>query len=567
MSRDEKSKFSIFKVADGIIDKLAENLARKGYVNVECNNPHQTLFISRGEPGLPKWVSFLESISDSDQIRELTKITPAFILLYSIEKTCYAITGGGGHCHIKRYVDENFGLDTISKIIEPDKIKVIRQKALTGRVEELERVFKESYNYDFDTSNWGKLTKEIIGKLNKSLFNELFGIAGGKSATVKLAAKSSLWMSKSVSSEELDEIIRKLHEIQNKQPRFYLFKGYIQIQNKMLINSLDNRILENLNDEFERFLNQQRTYIESTIHLSYGDAKEFLLCDQYSLALPNPKDQIRVDTLDLPTVFSLFHQKVFPEIKRHHLVQTKIIGQDSDGEERDVRGSLKKFLYAEVTFQDEKYYFVDGRWYQLTEDFRREIDVMVEKIIKESDNKFSLPLWSGGLISKNEPEYITEICADNRFINMHNQHIPLRNGRAELCDVISLKSGVHLVFIKRGTGSGLRELFAQARFSMEFFKNDTQFRDKAFSKIQEKNRGRKIHKAALDKSSVVLAINDKSINRNHKPLENKLTTLAKLDLIHCVNNLKELGIEHVIIHEIKYDRPVKRQQTRRLVMN
>lgn len=140
---------------------------------------------------------------------------------------------------------------------------------------------------------------------------------------------------------------------------------------------------------------------------------------------------------------------------------------------------------------------------------------MVEKIIRESGNSFSLPLWTDGIASKNEPEYITEICADSQFVKMHDQHIPLQNGRdkAELCDIISLSSSVHLVFIKRGTGSALRELFAQARVSIELFKNDKQFQEKAFSKIQERNRGKKISKTELEKCSVVLQFcTDKSKN-------------------------------------------------------
>ena len=69
----------------------------------------------------------------------------------------------------------------------------------------------------------------------------------------------------------------------------------------------------------------------------------------------------------------------------------------------------------------------------------------------------------------------------------------------------------------------------------------------------ERNFGAKI-KSDFSKYTVVLAINDRALNRNHKPLGSKLTTLAKLELIHCVEFLeKELGVGRVIVYEIKYE--------------
>ena len=145
-----KSKFSIFKLRSegNTIDELIAELQTRGYTEEHVPDTEKRLFIHKGEQRQPKWVAFLMQICESNELESLMKRMPSFVLLYSMEQAHYAVTGGAGHCHIKRYIEEDFGLDTICRVLEPDNIKSLRQTALAGKVQQLERIFKESYNYN-----------------------------------------------------------------------------------------------------------------------------------------------------------------------------------------------------------------------------------------------------------------------------------------------------------------------------------------------------------------------------------------------------------------------------------
>jgi len=557
MGMKEKYKFAIYKIQDetGIVEQLINHLQSKGYEKILCCDKMQILLIHRGDPEPPSWINFLEHIAQDNSALKINKINPSFVLLNCIENKCYAITGGSGHHHINQFVEEDFGLDAISRIIEANRIKLIRQTAFAGKIQQIERIFKEFYNYNFDTSNWGKLTKEILGEIDKKLLNILFDLKGGKSRSIKLAGKTSFWIGKDITCDELNSVLKKLHGIHHIQPKIPLFSGYRRIEDESRKDVLYKHLLEDLSMQFEKYSDNKKSFIETNLHISYSDAKELILCDRYSIKLPGKEPEV-VDTLDLPTVFLVLENKGYTEFKKHFLTQITIKGLNDKDIEIDISGGLKRFIYAEISLDGNNYYFVDGKWYQLTVEFQKEIDKRTEDIIHIcSESSFSLPelkRWSG---LETEPSYITEICNNPIFVKMHADHIRFSTGnnKAELCDVVSLKDGVHLVFIKRGTGSSLRELFAQARTSIELFKKDDKFKKDAIAKFQKNSRYPKTGQISFDNFTVVLAIMGKSINQSTKPLASKLSTLAKLDLINCVNYFREdLEIRRIIIYEIKH---------------
>jgi uncharacterized protein (TIGR04141 family) len=555
MGTKDKFKFAIYKIQEetDIIEKLVEYLKAKGYEDAPCYDHNQILMVYKGEPEPPSWINFLKHITSDRSALKIKKINPCFVLLNRIENKCYAITGGSGHHHINQFIEEDFGLDAISRILEADRIKLIRQTAFAGKILQLERIFKEFYNYNFDTSNWGKLTKEILGQIDNKLLNALFDLRGGKTRSIKLAGKSSFWISRGVTHEELNSVLKKLHSVSHIEPKIPLFSGYRCIDDEALKKVLVERLLDELSMQFEAYLDNPDSYTETNLHISYTDAKELILCDKYSINFPGKEPEV-VDTLDLSAIFSALQKNQHTEFKKHFLSQISIVGLNDKDIERDISGGLKRFIYAEISLEDENYYFVDGKWYQLTDEFQKDIDKRAKAIIDNcSDPSFSLPDWRGWTSTNKEPDYINEICASPNFVKMHNDHIRIGTGndKAEMCDAVFFKEGVHLVFIKRGTGSSLRELFAQVRTSVELYKRENKFQKDAIAKVLKKSRYPKTGKFSFTDFSVVLAIIDKSINQSHKPLGSKLSILAKLDLINCVNYIKsDLEIKRVLIHEV-----------------
>lgn len=560
MNTKEKLKFSIYKISDtaNSVEQLTTYLFSKGYQKITCNDPTQVLFICRSRPESPNWLTFLEEIVEDSSDLELTKLIPSFVLLKFIDEYCYAVTGGNGHHHIKKYIDEDFGLDIISRILDSDKIKLIRQSILTGKVAQQEKIFKELYNYNFDHSNWGKLTKEIVGEIDTSEFCEIFDIKGGMTKNIKLSGKSSFWIGKGITSEELTSIIMCVHNVNQMKQKINLFNGYHQIKDKTFTEILSSQLFKELEMQFEEYRYSPKQFRDSGIYISYSDAKELLLCDRYEIRLPGKKVPEIVDILDLTTVFQTLIERGYNEFKNYFFSQIRIIGLSDNDIETDVQGGLKKFVYAEIYYNNQNYYFIDRKWYQLTPEFQNEINKKINELIAQcSSLSFKLPEWERNV--RTEPEYISKVCENNDFIEMHSKHIFFGTGKSktELCDIISSKDDVNLVYIKRGTGSSLRELFSQARISVEVFKNDVKFRANALSKVNQILKSKNMKEISFEKFNVVLAIKDNSLNRSRKTVVDKLTILAKLDLINCVNFIKnELGIENVIIYEFSEQKSI-----------
>jgi uncharacterized protein (TIGR04141 family) len=110
----------------------------------------------------------LTQVVDDPTKLKTTNENTSFVLLRTINGHTYAFTGGIGFFAIQGTVNRDFGIDLISKIIDPDRIKYIKQKPLAGKTVQEERVYKEYYNYNFDPNNWGKVSKEILGEISDS---------------------------------------------------------------------------------------------------------------------------------------------------------------------------------------------------------------------------------------------------------------------------------------------------------------------------------------------------------------------------------------------------------------
>lgn len=568
MENCDKLKFSIYKLVDqsNIVEDLTTRLQTRGYKQKYCEKPDSILFLNQGESKPPTWRNFLSQVSQDPDIFALTKKNPSFVLLHSIEGKHYAIAGGGGHLHINAFVEEDFGIDAICRILDPDRIKALTQGQFVGSIVQQEKIFRNFYDYNLDASNLSKLTKEIFGEINAKMLKKVFKLTRRFEKTSKLSGKRCFWLGVSVSYEELVSVITALHQINQLERKIDNYRGYEQIKDKILLERLNEALSQELKMQYEEYCQNPDRHLDTRVHVSYSDAKELLLCDHFSMLHSKIKKELNSKEpdsrlLNLTTVFSVLHQNDFKEFSWSLMDRIRIVGLDGDGEPTNVDGHLRKFIYAEIPEGDRVYYFYGGTWYVLSNEFEEQIHKKTAEIIGAcSDPLFALPEWKDWRTSGKEDDYINEACSDPTFVKMHKVPVYFHtgSGNSELCDIVSAQASPNLVFIKRGTGVSLRDLFSQARMSVQLFKGNPKFREEAISKVYSQERRPSRTKMSFDRCGVVLAIIDNSPNRSKKSLCDKLSVLAKLELLDCVQFLRnECGIDRIIIHEIKRAAPLK----------
>ena len=560
MKNRDKLKFSIYRLTDQntVIEDLIKKLQSNGYHEKHCKKPNSRIFLNEGESKPPNWRGFLTQLSTDPVVLSVTKKNPAFVLLHFIEGKLYAITGGGGHLHIKPFIEEDFGIDAICRILDPNRIKALTQGEFVGSVIQQERIFRDFYDYNFDASNLSKLTKEIFGEISARTLRKVFKLTKKLEKSTKLSGKRGFWLGVSVSYDELVSVTVALHQISQLDRKFNTYRGYEPIKDRNLIKQLDEALLQELQIQFQEFCHNPDRHIDTRVHISYSDAKEMLRCDHFLILHHRIKDGNRLDQLDLRTLFSVLKKNGIKEFPSSFFNRIWIRGQSSDDEPTNVHGCLRKFLYAEIPEDAAIYYYYSGTWYVLSYEYEEQIQKKAAEIIHAcSDPSFSLPEWKGWTINSEEGDFISEVCRNSLFVKMHNVPIYFHEGpgNSELCDIVSLDDNPNLVFIKRGTGISLRALFSQVRMSVQLFKESPKFRSEAISKLCSQRGNASQGRISFDRYGVVLAIIDNSLNRSKKPLSEKLSVLAKLELLDCVKFLRDNGIDRIIVHEIRRKMP------------
>lgn len=542
--REIKHKFAIYKINDVV--SCTKNLKENGFEEIECKDPKYRLYTTK-KVKKPKWERILLQVAEDPTKIKASNETSSFVLLRTIGANAYAFTGGIGFFSIQNYIVQDFGIDLISKIIDPDRIKYIKQKPLAGKTVQEEHIFKEYYNYEFDPNNWGKISKEILGEIKDTDLKTDLGIDISGKFKIRLQGKSSFTINRSLTLDQLDTVLERLEEFSNKEDKFRLYKGFSEVKNRDRKNSLSEILIQNLISLYKGYRDKKYDTVESDIIISYADVREFILSDYYVLSYKT--DSITLNELSLEHIFDFLIDLGIEEFDESYLSMVKIAGYDNEDEMRYM-DKLKVFLVADVLKEKTNYCYIDQKWFEVSKDL---IEIANEEVCKVLENyivdDFKLPHWKHDSEKlETEDSYIPGICSGN-LVQMHRNHIYIKgHDKAEVCDIVDLRKDEALfIFVKKGLGTSLRELFAQARNSIELYYKDGQFRSDSLKKIKDKTT----QNFDENKVGVILAFTDHILKRDTLLVE-KISTVVKLDLIQTFSFLDGMGIKNIMIYEIPH---------------
>lgn len=158
----------------------------------------------------PEWKNFLEELVDD--LPSIKNISYSYVMFLEYESKIFAVTGGKGYLVIQEYKDNNFGLELLSKILDPNDpvIKQTTDRYLSGN-----RIGAKNYFLNYvslnSESSISNFFKSIVTFFTKKQIEEIFGIPidYGRNE-YKFDVKDSIKLGKELNIKELDIFIKKL---------------------------------------------------------------------------------------------------------------------------------------------------------------------------------------------------------------------------------------------------------------------------------------------------------------------------------------------------------------------
>ncbi len=427
----------------------------------------------------PDWQYPLKELVNN--LPTLQNSNHSFVLFLECQDNTFAITGGKGYLVLQEYKDYNFGLELLSKILDPNDsiIKETNDRYLSGNKSSGQHQFLGlvTLNSESSISNFFKGVDVFF---KKERIEELFGVKieeGRKD--YKFVARDSVRLGKSLSVGDLDIFINSINELLN-QKTISNINNFYELNSKDPINNVLNELLV---QEFKRCSDNQKNSSENLFLLQIQAE-----CDKFNL-LKKSTGQVLSSYeghLEIQDIFKLYVEKFKVNIQQGEnknvlddfIKQIFVVGV-IDGD-TPVEQSLLSLLDFKAMHNGKTYWLMNGKWVYLDETF---IDILNEQFYRKVTSKYrqsrpldELKVWKKDIgegeynFSHNTIENI--LVLDKIFVD-----------NIEICDLLLIEeTESFFIHVKDGLDRDARVLSEQIMSSMTAVNNAQRFGDLKFFK-------------------------------------------------------------------------------------
>lgn len=429
-------------------------------------------------PSEPKWKKFFESVIDDDQdiLKNNQSWSESFIMFLLNTKTenLYAVTGGSGFYVAQDFIDDNFGVDILSRLIKKeDKIlKSVKEKSVVGGILGTTKYFRNNYNLS-ENDSFGKIYQELKANLNKDALQSHFGFSIEelkKDSTC--IAQTSFKINKSINFKQIFQIIsgcEYILENPDKDPNLdpVVINSVVKIlkkKDKTLIQKLEDELFKQL---WERYSDRN---VNIDFDLCHKDFEKYLTASRYVVAKGNStknffgdfefKDEYQLNTIDkLFDALQKLDDKPTTKNDFQNIIKSLSIYSfnDEDEEKYTTKGSILAHIFGDVPLDDKVYFLIDSNWYKIKNSFIKDLNTSCENFIKNNFNEDLNKRWDVALW-KDENNYNKAYIGEPNTIVL-DKIIP---ENIEPCDILRWDDkNLYFHHIKAGFGNTMRDLCSQ----------------------------------------------------------------------------------------------------------
>ena len=452
-----------------ILEEIKSNVQKKNkneIVDVNSNNFKGLVFKTFH---YPTWYGMIDDIIN-DEI-EVSNTHISYILTYLNDNNLFILTGGLGSNYIAEFTQKNYGLYLLPKIMHENSptIKSVLENRMSGN-----RVSSKHSNRNVTTINVENDMSAIFRELSLEIDKDIIKLLNiefdeNKQKNLNLIAKDSFVIRKSITKENLVNVLNKLIEIEKMKDNFSL--GYFvdvkkygyshKTLNEILINDLlnckyDNFIL--VGDDYSEYCIGGSKYIieDSNGNEIYQNDKPITMKDLFDNVLPSKITKTSIENL------LKYNLKVCDD-KEIVLFPTK----------------LKQCIQGHVENEENIPFFLfNGNWLMFDNNYISSLDSEFKGIyseITDIDNNLTKIITNDNSLLT-EDEYNKSFSESSDLIVAHT----VLSNNIELADLIYFDDdNLYLIHNKsKFQGNGARDVLNQILTSAEFISHYLMDRDK-----------------------------------------------------------------------------------------
>lgn len=475
----EEIQFSIYKISkQQILDNLdnvdetntTEELLDKLLFYLECyikksngrdhvkkneKNGFYIFFIkSRREPiWKPLILNLMEMTEESETIFKIFNDSSSYIIFKIVAEEIYVMTGGRGSNYISKFIEKNFGLYLLPKLIQRNNpvLKRIVENNTSGNNLTTRRVTKNMSSLVAE-SNIGSIYKELSIQVSNELAPKLGIPVEESKKLIGVSSGDSFVIRKSISIETLENVLNTLSELSKKEDNFIL-NYFVPVEKKrkkksVLNNLLYNCILNNNIDSFE--------IIADDIETFYFSSDKFIIKSDDNIIMEK-SEPINFDDL-ISLMLEQCKRTMSINFIKNFLNSTYLLTLDDNGHTIIPQTKIITLIRGCLEIESDSYYLLNGEWYvfedsyfgMLNQQYKDICNIMLNKddsIIKIFDLKKN---------EKSEDDYNETFKSSDSVIFAHKKNFK----NVEIADLIFWDdNSVYLMCNKSEfNGPGMRDL-------------------------------------------------------------------------------------------------------------
>lgn len=413
--------------------------------------------------------------------------TFSFILFIHNKSEIFALVGGHGTFAIKRFIDNNFGLDIVARTIRPtsDIVHLADLRGITGNIAGKTEAYREDQKI-LDIDSFGKVFKKLLFEIGKeSLVND-FKLTeadfGRKTVFVKSDNAFTLRIGRDF--DQFCDLIHNLIQIKKKAPKISLGTFSPILDQVQIEKSIKIRLFKIIQQRLQVDVIRRGELFFFDYDFCHPDKMlQFYECDLYQVYDRAAKEVI-VETDNKNEVFELFLDYAKQSIDYTDLRNVmSLIGRSQvEGLKEGVpvtKAPLITHLSCEIGYPGGSVYKIDEHWYTVKDQFVAELNEQCKYYFDNFKAPDILPeIWVNPKDKEHSEDWYNSLYLGyGDFIVLDK----VLSQNIELCDLLfETEEEVFCIHVKKGFNGMMRDLTNQVRIAARRLWIDLQTDEKLF---------------------------------------------------------------------------------------
>lgn len=484
----------------------------------------------------------------------------SLVFFIEFEDFLYVIIGGNSYRIIVPFIDENFGIDLYSRILDPenDELLSIKTRSLTGKKAGNYSFYKDNFKL-IDHIKFGTIPKEINVKLSNTKNNNFDFLKTNKNERIQITVNNSIKFRKIIDFENLRTLIKEIKYFEEIEKNDYL-TTYTKISNHNLEEELKNKLIQDIFEDIpnilQKLINPKNKFNYEFCHPKYID--KFYEADVYHLyeKTAEKKYSYFTKTVDKNEIYEIvilravekFGTNINVNDLKYFLFGVKIRSYKKDIKNQLTSAPFLMHLNTEIIIEEQPYFLLDNNWYLLQDSFVKDLNNQCERVLKNYvvPQDILFKKWDKRTLRK-ESQY--NLLYKDELNYMVFDTITIDG--IELCDILYYDdNNLYLIHVKYGFDSSIRELYNQVILSARRLQEAISSKDKKYLKLNFKSVVKKNGKMKLTENAFLKLFSKKinyvmafsSTNKKEIIIENNInkirSSIAKFSIIQTSSEMR-----------------------------